>query len=69
MTHENQKDRLNQIYTQVEQHPGEHAGVIACLLGLNRSEVTRALPVMEEEGLLLSEDGQGRLWPYDLPKV
>ena len=39
-------------------------GLIARLLGLNRSEVTRSLPVLEEKGLYLSEDEKGGLWPF-----
>jgi DNA-binding IclR family transcriptional regulator len=55
---------MEAIYRKVEQHPGERAGFIARLLGLNRSEVTRALPGMERRGLLLSEDERGGLWPF-----
>jgi DNA-binding IclR family transcriptional regulator len=59
------RERLIRIYEMVERHPGERAGYIARRLGLNRSEVTRALPGLEERGYLLSEDERGRLWPYD----
>lgn len=34
-------DRAEQIYRKIEEHPGKKAGLIARLLGLNRSEVTR----------------------------
>lgn len=57
-------ERLEAIYAAVEQHPGKKAGFIARLLGLHRSEVTRALPALEEKGWLLSEDEQGGLWPF-----
>ena len=59
-----QADRLAEIYGAVEEHPGERPGFVARLLGLPRSSITRALPMMEEEGYLLSEDDRGRLWPY-----
>ncbi len=56
--------RLESIYRSVEQHPGKRPGFLAWLLGLNRSEVTRSLPAMEERGYLLSEDERGGLWPF-----
>ena len=57
-------DRAKQIYRTIEQNPGKKAGLIARLLGLNRSEVTRSLPTLEDKGLLVSEDEQGGLWPF-----
>jgi DNA-binding IclR family transcriptional regulator len=59
----NQK-KVEKIFRQIEQHPGKKAGMIARVLGLNRSEVTRSLPVLEEKGLLVSEDEKGGLWPF-----
>ncbi|HXF85526.1 MAG TPA: helix-turn-helix domain-containing protein [Anaerolineales bacterium] len=57
-------DRAEVIYRKIEEHPGKKPGVIARLLGLHRSEVTRYLPVLEEKGLYLSEDEKGGLWPF-----
>ena len=57
-------DRANEIYRTIEQNPGKKAGLIARLLGLNRSEVTRSLPTLEDKGLLVSEDEKGGLWPF-----
>ena len=57
-------DRAENIYRKIEKHPGKKAGFIARLLGLNRSEVTRSLPALEEKGLYLSEDEKGGLWPF-----
>jgi DNA-binding IclR family transcriptional regulator len=57
-------ERAEKIYRKIEEHPGRKAGFIARLLGLNRSEVTRALPSLETKGLLISEDGKGGLWPF-----
>ena len=57
-------DRAEQIYRKIEQHPGKKAGFVARLLGLNRSQVTRSLPALEEKGLYLSEDDKGGLWPF-----
>ncbi len=64
MARKQQQDRLDGIYRTIEENPGEKAGFLASLLGLNRSEVTRALPALEEEGLLVSEDEQGGLWSF-----
>lgn len=64
MARKQQQDRLEGIYRTIEENPGEKAGFLARLLGLNRSEVTRALPALEEGGLLVSEDEKGRLWPF-----
>ena len=61
-------DRVEQIYRKIEEHPGKKAGLIARLLGLNRSEVTRSLPTLEEQGLYLSEDEKGGLWPFHKSK-
>ena len=56
--------RAEQIYRKIQEHPGKKAGFVARLLGLNRSEVTRSLPALEEKGLYLSEDDKGGLWPF-----
>ena len=61
-------DRAEQIYRTIEEHPGKKAGLIARLLGLNRSEVTRSLPALEDKGLRLVEDDQGGLWPFKKSK-
>ena len=58
------RKRLAAIMETVEQNPGIRAGRVARELNLHRSVVARALPAMEEEGLLLSEDKQGRLWSW-----
>jgi DNA-binding MarR family transcriptional regulator len=64
MARKQAQERLNEIYRTVETYPGERSGLIARILGLSRSSVTRALPALEEEGYLLSEDDDGRLWPF-----
>jgi Mn-dependent DtxR family transcriptional regulator len=58
------QQKVEQIYRQIQEDPGKKAGMIAQILGLNRSEVTRSLPVLEEKGLLVSEDEKGGLWPF-----
>lgn len=64
MARKPQPERLTSIYETVEAHPGQRPGFIARLLGLHRSSVNRTLPVLEDEGYLLSEDDRGGLWPF-----
>jgi DNA-binding IclR family transcriptional regulator len=54
--------RVEMIAQAVQSNPGKRAGYIAQKLGLSRSAVTRALPALEEAGILLAEDDQGRLF-------
>ena len=56
--------KLESIYNKVQEHPGRKAGFIARLLGLNRSEVTRSLPTLEDKKLYIAEDDKGGLWPF-----
>ncbi len=60
--------RAEQIYRKIEEHPGKKAGFLAHLLGLNRSEVTRSLPALEDKGLYLIEDDRGGLWTFKKSK-
>lgn len=59
--------RTEEIYHTIEKNPGKKAGFLARLLGLNRSEITRALPSLQDKGLLVSEDDKGGLWPFKKP--
>ncbi|MBN2386031.1 MAG: MarR family transcriptional regulator [Anaerolineales bacterium] len=61
-------ERLQGIYRTIKEHPGHRPGFLARLLGLNRSEVTRALPALERRGFLVSEDEKGGLWPFSRGK-
>lgn len=61
-------DRADRIYRKIEEHPGKKAGLIARLLGLNRSDVTRSLPTLEDKGLHLIEDEKGGLWIFKKSK-
>ena len=64
MARQPQVERVENIYNKVEEHPGEKPGFIARLLGLNRSEVTRMLPALEDRGLYVFEYDKGGLWPF-----
>jgi len=68
MAREIDPKKLKEIYNQVQQNPGKKPGFIARLLGLNRSEVTRSLPALEDKGLLIYEDEEGGLHPYEKQK-
>jgi hypothetical protein len=57
-------NQLEEIYKTVDQNPGQRSGFIARILGIPRSQVTRALPAMQERGHLMSEDEKGRLWVF-----
>jgi len=59
-----QPKRLTKIYKVVEKHQGAKPGLVARLLEIPRSSVTRVLPAMEDAGYLLSEDDDGGLWSY-----
>lgn len=56
--------RVQDIWQAVQQEPGIRPAQLARRLGIPRSSVTRALPALDEQGLLLSEDQRGRLWPW-----
>ncbi|MCB9136580.1 MAG: hypothetical protein H6636_14240 [Anaerolineales bacterium] len=56
--------KLDRLYEAVEDYEGERPGFFARLLGWQRSDVTRALPALEDEGLLVSEDDRGGLWLF-----
>ena len=57
-------NRLQDITRYVEEHPGCKPIDIAEEMGFDRSTITRSLPMLEESGILLSEDARGRLWPF-----
>ncbi|MBL7200990.1 MAG: hypothetical protein ISS56_12660 [Anaerolineae bacterium] len=56
--------RLQSIWQIVEQEPGIRPSRVAQKLGVPRSSVTRALPAMDDAGLMLSQSPKGGLWPW-----
>lgn len=64
MARKPKKTRLENIYSSIEENPGNKPGFLARKLNIPRSSVTRSLPNMEDDGYLLSEDEQGGLWPF-----
>jgi Mn-dependent DtxR family transcriptional regulator len=64
MARKTEEKKLEVIFEKVEKNPGKKAGFIARLLGLDRSDVTRSLPSLEEKGLFIYEDDEGGLFPF-----
>ncbi len=64
MARKHQIERLEEIYDTVQENPGQRPGFIARLLGEPRSQITRTLPALENQGYFLSEDEKGGLWPF-----
>jgi DNA-binding transcriptional ArsR family regulator len=48
----------------IRRTPGIKVSDLARALGVPTSTVTRRLPSLEEAGILLYEDEEGRLWPF-----
>ncbi len=69
MARQAKQEHVESIFDAVRNYPGERPGFIARLLGLQRSEVSRMLPILEERGYLLSEDERGGLWPFKKNKA
>ncbi len=49
----------------IEAQPGIRPGELAAKLGVGRSTVLRRMPSLEDAGILLAEDEQGRLFMYE----
>lgn len=58
------EDKIRDIATYIERHPGSKPADIARALDIARSSITRALPSLEDAKLLVSEDRRGGLWPF-----
>ena len=69
MSREANNQRLQQLQQAIEQNPGQRSGFFARLIGWRREEVNRALAHLDEQGVLLSEDDKGGLWPFDPAEV
>ena len=56
------QERLEQMTELIAEHPeGIQQSELAQLLGIPRCTVKRDLPILEDRGVLLAEDEQGRL--------
>ena len=58
------RERLQGIWREVNREPGLCPAQVARRLGIARSSVMRALPALDQAGLLLYEDERGGLWPW-----
>lgn len=56
--------QLEAIYRYVKGHPGTRLHIIAGALGMSYWQVSNRLVSMERVGLCLSEDEEGRLYPF-----
>jgi hypothetical protein len=65
MTRKADEMELETLKTAIAEHPGERPGFFARLLGWRREKVNRALTSFQDEGILVSEDEAGNLWPVD----
>ena len=57
------RERVESIWEAVNRAPGARPAQVAGALGIHRSSVMRALPALDDAGLLLYEDERGGLWP------
>lgn len=53
-----------EIWNYVERHPGSTAQEVRAGLGRSMGGLDGQLATMENSGLLLYEDGEGRLYPW-----
>jgi DNA-binding MarR family transcriptional regulator len=59
-----QDGEFGEMVAKLRAQPGLSPRELAQQLGVPTSTVTRRLPSLEEAGMLLYEDEQGRLWPF-----
>ena len=64
MARRTDENKIDEIASYIERHPGAKPADIAKALEVPRSSITRALPSLEDTRHLVSEDGRGRLWPF-----
>jgi hypothetical protein len=53
---------VQQLRQVIEKHPGRKPGFLARLLRWSREKVSRGLVALNDHGVLLYEDDEGRLW-------
>lgn len=59
------EEEFEEVQQLIEQQPGISIRELARQLGVAPSTIARRLPSMEEAGILLAEDDDGGLWPFD----
>ena len=58
---ENKKQRLAQIPTIIQTHQPVRRSLIARMLGVRRSTITKDINMLAKKGVRLAEDDKGRL--------
>jgi hypothetical protein len=58
------QDRIHQAAKLIEARPGQLSAEYARQMGCRREAFNRLLVQLDDKGFLLSEDEQGRLWPF-----
>ncbi len=61
MARKSDEQRLDAIEQAIRNNPGQKPGRLARLLGFDNKTVMRALPQLEDRGVLLVEDESGGL--------
>jgi hypothetical protein len=56
--------RIQEIASLLQAQPGCKAGEYARMLGMHREDFNRALVQLNDRGILLAEDDNGHLWPF-----
>jgi len=56
---------FEEVQQIIERQPGISIRELARQLGVAASTILRRLPSLEEAGILLAEDDEGGLWPFD----
>ena len=56
---------FEEVKQVIEQQPGISIRELARQLGVAASTILRRLPSLEEAGILLAEDDEGGLWPFE----
>lgn len=64
MSRKADEHRLKLIFEVVNQRPGRRAAEYARRLRIHTFLFNTLLAMMNDRGLLLSEDSKGRLWPW-----
>lgn len=64
MARKTNQARLDKAAQLLRSQPGCKSGEYARMLGCHRQTFTRLLVQLDNRGVLLSEDEQGRLWPF-----
>lgn len=59
------EERLKEVSDLFQSKPGHRAGEYARMLKIHREELSRVLVQLNDRGIMLSEDEQGRLWPFN----